>query len=681
MSRYHAQSLYDLLPAVYRQRDVEHGHPLEDLFEVLGGQAEVLENEIQRLYDNWFIETCDEWAVPYLGDLLGVRPTSGQQVSTRAEVANTLGYRRRKGTLAVIEQLARDVTAWPARAVEYFSLLSTTQSLDHLRLENHGTPDLRDGAALARLGGAFEDTPHLLDVRRIAGGHGRYNVANVGVHLWRLSAHEVHRVVAHEVDDGTGLHYAFSPLGNDTSLFSRPEDIGRPFDRATERNVPGPIPRRTLDEHLDDFYGEQSSIGVWDGEIFIAPEQVAVCDLTDWEHTVPTGKTISIDPVLGRIAFAIGPAAEVRVRYHFGFSAHTGGGTYDQSDLSGPFGAAALRVGTDPLQERPEGVERFASVGEALAHWTSMPVDERPRVIEIDDNSTYREDLAAIELPRNVSLTIRAANRRRPTLLLTSESSIDGDEGSELVLSGLLIGGQGIRATGRLRSLRITDCTLVPGRRLGEQGEALAAGAASLTVEAATPVISIRNSILGPIRAAVDAHVTIWDSIVDANDAANAAYQGLQDGEAGGIVEVHRATVVGSVRVTELRLASDTLFLGVISAAKQQEGCLRFCHIPVGSVVPRRFHCQPAVPEGTPPDQVERLVVALRPRFTSLRYGDPGYCQLSTNIRAEIRRGAGDESEMGAFSRLKQTQREDSLRIRLREYLRLGMEAGVLYES
>ncbi|MFI1258880.1 hypothetical protein ACH4U6_34565 [Streptomyces netropsis] len=39
--------------------------------------------------------------------------------SPRAEGAHTIAYRRRKGTAAALEQLTRDVTGWPARAVAF----------------------------------------------------------------------------------------------------------------------------------------------------------------------------------------------------------------------------------------------------------------------------------------------------------------------------------------------------------------------------------------------------------------------------------------------------------------------------------------------------------------------------------------------------------------------------------
>ena len=123
---YTAEQLYQLLPAIYRIRDAERGEPLKGLITVIAEQAAVMEEDVGRLYENWFIETCDEWVVPYIGDLLGVRglhPVTAATFSHRGRVANTLSYRRRKGTASMLEQLARDTTGWPARVVECFQLL------------------------------------------------------------------------------------------------------------------------------------------------------------------------------------------------------------------------------------------------------------------------------------------------------------------------------------------------------------------------------------------------------------------------------------------------------------------------------------------------------------------------------------------------------------------------------
>src|SRR5262249_40307636 len=62
--------LYKLLPAVYRERDEAERHPLRALLRLIAGQANLLHADIQRLWDNFFIETCERWAIPYIGDLV-----------------------------------------------------------------------------------------------------------------------------------------------------------------------------------------------------------------------------------------------------------------------------------------------------------------------------------------------------------------------------------------------------------------------------------------------------------------------------------------------------------------------------------------------------------------------------------------------------------------------------------
>ena len=57
-----AQAIYELLPAIYRTRDAEQGGALRQLIGVIAEQVAVLEEDIEQLYDNQFIETCAPWA-------------------------------------------------------------------------------------------------------------------------------------------------------------------------------------------------------------------------------------------------------------------------------------------------------------------------------------------------------------------------------------------------------------------------------------------------------------------------------------------------------------------------------------------------------------------------------------------------------------------------------------------
>jgi hypothetical protein len=116
---------------------------------------------------------------------------------------------------------------------------------------------------------------------------------------------------------------------------------------------------------------------------------------------------------------------------------------------------------------------------------------------------------------------------------------------------------------------------------------------------------------------------------------------------------------------------------------------VRFCYVPDGSRVPRRYRCQPQLAidqraielsvEPLPTDERSLVLARVRPEFTAEQYGRPGYAQLSLGCAPEIRTGAEDGSEMGAFDHLKQPQREANLRVSLEEYLRFGLETGLIF--
>ena len=84
--------LYNLLPAIYRIRDAEQGQPLRVLMGVLEQELLLVEQDIDQLYDNWFIETCAEWLIPYIGDLLGVRNFGRKSLEELREKLSTRGY-------------------------------------------------------------------------------------------------------------------------------------------------------------------------------------------------------------------------------------------------------------------------------------------------------------------------------------------------------------------------------------------------------------------------------------------------------------------------------------------------------------------------------------------------------------------------------------------------------------
>ena len=177
--------LYNLLPEYYRAADAAAGGVLRALLQVIGAQVDVVQADIDQLYRNWFIETCQDWAVPYLGDLVGYQPAqhgggsasrprprasgSTGPAKRRADVApRTVATRRRKGTLAVLVELAADVAGWPARAVEFRTLLAQTQSVNHVRLDRGRRPTCAMATCSTAADGPFDGLAHVADVRRVS---------------------------------------------------------------------------------------------------------------------------------------------------------------------------------------------------------------------------------------------------------------------------------------------------------------------------------------------------------------------------------------------------------------------------------------------------------------------------------------------------------------------------------
>jgi hypothetical protein len=192
----------------------------------------------------------------------------------------------------------------------------------------------------------------------------------------------------------------------------------------------------------------------------------------------------------------------------------------------------------------------------------------------------------------------------------------------------------------------------------------------------------VDHSIVGGILAHEDAVVEVRDSIVDATDPSAVAYAALDGSGPAGPLTVEEATIIGKIHARILsgvsnsilaaRLATNDTWQYPIDAERRQDGCIRFSYVPPGSRTPVRYACVPAT---------DADALRIQPQFTSLRYGEPEYGQLSGRCASEVLTGADDESEMGAYHDLFGPRRETNLRVRLDEYLRFGLEAGIFHAS
>lgn len=725
-----AEHLYALLPAVHRVRDAEQGGPLRAFVGLIAREFEALEEDVLQLHDDQFIETCAEWVAPYIGDLIGYRPLHGVVpgvASPRAEVANTIAYRRRKGTAAMLEQLARDVTGWPACAVEFFQQLATTQYMNHLRPAAQATADLRSQERLLALReqqGAFNRIAHTAEMRRpdvdpsapaprafavrssgaAARGSGRFNIRNIGIFLWRLEPLAVSRVplTAH---DALGRKFRLNPLGADQPLFRRPLAEDRIDHLAEPIHVPAPLSVRSTalalrraqagftevtsaaaDYGVDASFvllrqGQPVALNRLSGTTSV-PE-VFIADLRDlrdaggnvvgWAHEAGIGaKEIYLDPERGRVLLGADRAAEhalapFSASWRRGFARRMGGGEYEREPSGDELATTTVSGGAG-----------FQAALDAAA--------PGGRVL-VDDNlpHAFTPVLRASAPAANGSggeVVFAASNGRRPVIAAGGDIVCRIGAGARLVLEGLVITGGALvlpaEADDAPRELVLRHCTLLPGLALAGDGTPLSPGAASLVIEHPFARVRLEDCITGAVRSHADAEITAVGCIVDANAADAPALQGLAAARPGAALVLEQCTVIGKVATRRMTLASNTLFVAErrtgdgwrspVWAEQRQEGCTRFCFVPLRALVPRRHRC---LPDAAHPD--------VAPHFNSLRAADPGYAQLRAATDAALRTGADDGSEIGAMHALHQPQREANLRQRLDEYLRLGLAAGFVH--
>ena len=275
---YYADKLWKLLPTVFRAQDTDDFNangPLREMVNRLGAQAAILRRGIDRLWDDQSIETCDDWIIPYIGALLDVNLVSGLDArGQRLDVAKTIYYRRRKGTVAILEEIASDITGWDAKVVEFFRRLGRTRhGLDPpIGLASSG-PDvaslqLAEGliggltgpaSAGSRICARFTARPK--HTRRSTSSSTPLTSARpgkcrlvrnsaTGVFLWRLPASRYPKTTPVESTKCPG-QFTFDPTGREIPLYAvSVTSFGDAWTSPAEWQLPTPITPSLLEPVL-----------------------------------------------------------------------------------------------------------------------------------------------------------------------------------------------------------------------------------------------------------------------------------------------------------------------------------------------------------------------------------------------------------------------------------------------
>ncbi len=573
---YYSGKLWNLLPQIYRTVDTPTFNavgPLRELVNRIGLQAAILRRSIDRLWEDQSIESCDDWVIPYIGALVATNLVASLDArGQRLDVANTIYYRRRKGTVAILEEIASDITGWDAKIVEFFRRLGRTRhNFDPPIAAPGSTPsgnltlqlaegllgnwtnsqiggwaDLRNayGASQAQSpfsvieagqpASAFDEYFHTADFRAGSGRSGWYNIANLGVFLWRLPSFGVGQTVPVSGSGAQSNCYTFDPTGRRVPLFAastRP--LGDTWISPQEWQLPTPIRTPLLQACLDNpqqqpLYAQLDPDGVTlepnSLGIFTLPgsfyELIDVSEITAFPEAPGTSHEVMVFPEIG-VFEVLDPllTGPITVTYYYGFSAPMGAGAYDRRI-----------IGQSP-NPTPQPQTNVTGGGSALSVLSSIPPTG---TVSVNDSLTY---ISAADIPGVAQLTLIAQNPSRPVIRLSpsppavTEWVINGLSGSSLVIEGLLLSGGDLVLRGSFTSVTLTCCTFDPGNSAEPFPSSASASpfAASfdarslvptrLWIEAEVQQLTIDRCILGPVRTRSGGQLealTITNSIVQA---------------------------------------------------------------------------------------------------------------------------------------------------------------------
>ncbi|HEX6909818.1 MAG TPA: hypothetical protein VF142_05475, partial [Longimicrobium sp.] len=249
---------------------------LRHFLALFGHELARLRGNLDQLHRDFYIDACQDWVVPYLADLVGTEIVFNTAARNRADVRDTLRFRRQKGTLAGLEALAAGTAGQGVKAVEMLERLLWTQNLNHLRPRALHTVNLADASAVDRLGTPFDGACRTVDLRPPSARGGLHQVRNVAVYTWSLPSHR--RAGVDPASAGSG-RFRFDPLGADTPLYAGGERggacAGLPADPP---DGPDPchahadhVPIRTRDfrDHPQRFFGQPGGFAVYEDGILL----------------------------------------------------------------------------------------------------------------------------------------------------------------------------------------------------------------------------------------------------------------------------------------------------------------------------------------------------------------------------------------------------------------------------
>jgi hypothetical protein len=664
-----AQFLAMLPATLFTATPPEQLPPLLALLGAVEQQWLTLAADVDTVLDDVFADSAADWALPYLGSLLGLPPDA-----SRAEVGYATALRRRKGTPAAVEDFSTVVTGWTARVLEGWRSTVWCQQLRH-PVRRTASINLRAGEGLL-VGSGLDPARH-----SVTPGAGYHPAAVTStVFPWdvvRLDAVEVCPLP----QPG---RFAVHPLGVDAPLYLRPEPLLIASDAEDERppgvppatrppRAPGDLPLRATWRLIEALatdpgqiaYGPAWSLGgghpltlgaaddpalitVTVDEVPVPWPAIGLTGLPPGGGPAPAADQLLIDPSRGVLAPGANITGTLRATFHRPVTGRLGAAASAEQFRDD----AGFVVIVDPDGgAHPPGIPVVADVDAAVALAMALPGaepvhagDTAPDVeIRLATSGRLAAPTTLTGSPPRLRWRIVAAAGATPVLVGPVAVDLTG---AQVEVAGCYLDSD-LQIGADVAEVTLTNVTMNP-----PGGTALTVAADAWTLR-----LSATRCLLAAIRADIGAYpITLVDCVVDGHGDPllpcgdeGSGLHGAGDPDRPALAAVNRfppalvaagVTFVNAVDVDNIS-ATDCLFAGGLRTVVTSTGCLRFSHLGDNDD-----------PMAHPPGY--RCLTGPLPRFLATGFEAGGYyapriASPSAVPPAALLTGASDGGEIGGY--------------------------------
>ncbi|MFT5757567.1 MAG: hypothetical protein ACI9LM_002303 [Alteromonadaceae bacterium] len=642
-----SETLYSLLPLVYRELDYKQQQPLRALMAVLETVYDDVDQDITRMYQNWFIETCDTERIPYIADLVDLSYLLPEKVLEiqRRYVANYLAYKRRSGMLSTLNNSVHDASDYACYSINSLEKIvsSWTERDPDLKPTTCSVTGVTEGNPASPFSTATKLPSFNSNTTALNWSNaGELSPQVVSLYLWRMRPVNMNCAQLLPAKHHKNAWFLTKPE-EARVLCHQPWDFPDVDDMPLQPQYAFKLTRENI--HTTGGRQQKPSVQFFEYNekpyVFkeIPSDHIAIADLSLWQVNYLKNKRIVFDPKLARVLI-VDEQLNEKLVCSFNYLNNT------------VFGSSPRYRGINTVINPVYRLMTLYPGDDVLSQSLKTSTADKTE-ISFACNAHYHLNKPLVIDLQGQDLTLVAEDYVSPTIYGDIEIINTANTHATFTLDGLSVYGQLI-ITGKSNvSVIIKDTNLI-----ALQNSAIIIKATDCEVTNHTK-LTIQTSLVVTkvLPKQVSYHI---------NDSALVIEQPSQIQE----FSCSNTTILGDIICTIALAVTNSLINGKFKVTNPAMTELSYSYfssldLPNGGITKSIITDQ----------DFGRSAV----QFSSTRFFDTGFLMLTYGTEPQILNGASNGEEIGVFNNMRLRQKEQNIKKQFDTFLPLGMEVQTYY--